>query len=380
MAERTSTFCERMDNFRRLSIMMEYQAPPLAREIVVSAPDAAQLIRNDKYRWLLIHADDPAEIERFERELSRCREDLVDELIEQSSWKCEVEAFAGGKGTPAERLVALRAAHESCGGTPRPNVVASVNDADRRFFDRAGSGWRSGPYSSAVNSDAEVVSAAPQKAALAGQSLLAELDARYGGLDAIAEAPGKDHCGFEYEFLGVMGDGRSAAVIFRGLKLKPEHVGLCPQAGSVFWSQFYNGIVVEVAVNADYSPRVNHNSAHQANDSTGGAEQPQLLHNTLTFPVEYNTAIPSYIAKSNQGGPSPKFPSEVSSKHISKSTRDQTIKAFLDEENAFAGTLRAHEASMVADPLTPEQRRAGQRTMRELRRILPDLTSAPKPN
>lgn len=61
--------------------------------------------------WQLILANDPAEIARFEQIANVTRAEAVDRMIECSCWSVDVSAFVGGKGTPAERLAALRAAY-----------------------------------------------------------------------------------------------------------------------------------------------------------------------------------------------------------------------------------------------------------------------------
>jgi hypothetical protein len=61
----------------------------------------------------LIFADDPAEIARLEALLEGTQTEAVDEFIEQSYWSEDVPQFVGGKGTPAERREALRAAYRA---------------------------------------------------------------------------------------------------------------------------------------------------------------------------------------------------------------------------------------------------------------------------
>ena len=63
--------------------------------------------------WQLIFADDPAEIARLEALLGGTQTEAVDEFIEQSCWGEDVPRFVGGKGTPAERREALRAAYRA---------------------------------------------------------------------------------------------------------------------------------------------------------------------------------------------------------------------------------------------------------------------------
>jgi hypothetical protein len=61
--------------------------------------------------WQLILADDPAEIARFEQIAGATQTEAVDRMIERSCWSVDVSAFVGGKGTPVERLAALRTAY-----------------------------------------------------------------------------------------------------------------------------------------------------------------------------------------------------------------------------------------------------------------------------
>ena len=61
--------------------------------------------------WRLILADDPAEIARLEAIHGRSQADTVDFMIEDTCWSMELPELRGGKGTPRERLEALRAAY-----------------------------------------------------------------------------------------------------------------------------------------------------------------------------------------------------------------------------------------------------------------------------
>ena len=63
--------------------------------------------------WQLIFADDPAEIARLEALLEGTQTEAVDEFIEQSCWSEDVPQLVGGKGMPAERREALRAAYRA---------------------------------------------------------------------------------------------------------------------------------------------------------------------------------------------------------------------------------------------------------------------------
>ena len=66
--------------------------------------------------WQRIFADDPAEIARLEALLEGTQAEAVDEFIEQSCWSEDVPQLVGGKGTPAERREALRAAYRTQNG------------------------------------------------------------------------------------------------------------------------------------------------------------------------------------------------------------------------------------------------------------------------
>ena len=61
--------------------------------------------------WALVFADDPDVIGRLEIELETSRLAAVDGLIERSCWSEDLPQLVGGKGSTAERLAALRAAH-----------------------------------------------------------------------------------------------------------------------------------------------------------------------------------------------------------------------------------------------------------------------------
>jgi hypothetical protein len=62
--------------------------------------------------WALAIADDPAEIARLEAATGYRQADAVDHFIEESDWQEGLPHLMGGKGTPAERQAALRAAWE----------------------------------------------------------------------------------------------------------------------------------------------------------------------------------------------------------------------------------------------------------------------------
>lgn len=62
--------------------------------------------------WQLIFADDPAEIARLETLAEVSQSAAVDLFIEQSCYDRDLPAFVGGKGSPPERRVALRAAYK----------------------------------------------------------------------------------------------------------------------------------------------------------------------------------------------------------------------------------------------------------------------------
>jgi hypothetical protein len=63
--------------------------------------------------WRLILSDDPTEIARLETELEGTQAEAVDHFIERSCWSLDLPEFVGGKGSPAERRAALRAAHKA---------------------------------------------------------------------------------------------------------------------------------------------------------------------------------------------------------------------------------------------------------------------------
>jgi hypothetical protein len=69
--------------------------------------------------WRLIMADKPDEIARIEAEYGQTQAATVEDFIERSCWTETVPDFVGGKGTPRERLLALRAAYmrENPGGS-----------------------------------------------------------------------------------------------------------------------------------------------------------------------------------------------------------------------------------------------------------------------
>lgn len=60
--------------------------------------------------WRLILAD-PPELPAIERELRYTQFQAVDEMIERSCWAESLPKVVGGKGRPAQRLAALRAAY-----------------------------------------------------------------------------------------------------------------------------------------------------------------------------------------------------------------------------------------------------------------------------
>jgi len=61
--------------------------------------------------WRLILADDPAEIAEIEAAYGRTQAEAVEDFIEASCWSDAVPELVGGKGTPRERLDALRAVY-----------------------------------------------------------------------------------------------------------------------------------------------------------------------------------------------------------------------------------------------------------------------------
>lgn len=62
--------------------------------------------------WRLIMSDKPKEIKKLEKKLDGTQGEAVDNFIEESCWRDEVPQFTGNKGTPRERLTALRAAYQ----------------------------------------------------------------------------------------------------------------------------------------------------------------------------------------------------------------------------------------------------------------------------
>jgi len=64
-------------------------------------------------QWALIFSDDPAEIKKLEGIVKMTQSGAVDDFIEDSCWKEEmsVSRFVGKKGSPDERMHALRFAY-----------------------------------------------------------------------------------------------------------------------------------------------------------------------------------------------------------------------------------------------------------------------------
>src|ERR1700736_4700340 len=61
--------------------------------------------------WKLILSDDEAEISRLEQELGTTRNAVFYDFLETSCWSEDVPHLTGGKGSPVERLSALRQAY-----------------------------------------------------------------------------------------------------------------------------------------------------------------------------------------------------------------------------------------------------------------------------
>lgn len=61
--------------------------------------------------WRLILSDDRAEIAEIEAAYGMTQAEAVEDFIEVSCWSDAVPELVGGKGTPRERLDALRAAY-----------------------------------------------------------------------------------------------------------------------------------------------------------------------------------------------------------------------------------------------------------------------------
>jgi hypothetical protein len=70
-----------------------------------------------KDMWTLIFTDDPAIMIRIERRLGTTRQQAVDEMIEATGWSTHLPDYTGHRGSPAERLNALRSAYLLIGPT-----------------------------------------------------------------------------------------------------------------------------------------------------------------------------------------------------------------------------------------------------------------------
>lgn len=73
----------------------------------------------------LILTDDVAEQARLESSLGSTQAEVVSEFVERTCWGEDIPHLIGGRGTPAERLAALRAAFS------RDNEVAPAARGDR---------------------------------------------------------------------------------------------------------------------------------------------------------------------------------------------------------------------------------------------------------
>jgi hypothetical protein len=74
----------------------------------------SELVRLTVVEWTteaqnLVKADDPAEIRRLETMLECTQEEAVNHFIEETCWRLDMPEFCDGRGTPEERLAALRA-------------------------------------------------------------------------------------------------------------------------------------------------------------------------------------------------------------------------------------------------------------------------------
>ncbi len=58
---------------------------------------------------MLVETDDPDAIRQFEIELGCSQEEAVNHFIEASCCSDDLPGFVGGRGTPQQRLAALRA-------------------------------------------------------------------------------------------------------------------------------------------------------------------------------------------------------------------------------------------------------------------------------
>jgi hypothetical protein len=63
--------------------------------------------------YRLIVAEDPYDIKVYEAIYGMSQTEAVDHLIEKSCWRDDMPKFVGGKGTPQDRLTALRAAFKA---------------------------------------------------------------------------------------------------------------------------------------------------------------------------------------------------------------------------------------------------------------------------
>jgi hypothetical protein len=78
----------------------------------ISKPTGAAAMTSITELWKqtqeLVRADDPAEIQRLEALTGTTQADAVNGFIEESCCSEDLPQWTGGKGTPAERLDALR--------------------------------------------------------------------------------------------------------------------------------------------------------------------------------------------------------------------------------------------------------------------------------
>ncbi len=67
---------------------------------------------NGKEQWLLVTATSVADVAALEQQFSTTREEVVDDLIEDSCWSSapRIRTLVGGKGGSEQRLEALRMA------------------------------------------------------------------------------------------------------------------------------------------------------------------------------------------------------------------------------------------------------------------------------
>jgi hypothetical protein len=94
--------CLRLSHRKKAGLSIDVDS--LTREQTYSEQLNAQLMH-----LLLVNSDDLERIRRAEESLGFTREEAVAHFIEASPWSADMVEYKGGKGTPQERLSALRA-------------------------------------------------------------------------------------------------------------------------------------------------------------------------------------------------------------------------------------------------------------------------------